>query len=778
MARKNLIEILIRADDKASKKFHAVSGSANMLNGVMIGLAGTLASGAVAAGIGKIVRESIDLNREMANVATLIPGNIPKVEQYRSVIQKMSIDVVKSTGDLSRGMYQVISAYGDIPEATKILNISARAATAGISETTDAINLISAVTKGYGNISAEAAQQASDLAFMTVKLGQTTFPELAASIGRVVPTAAALRVEQEELFNVFGTFTGVTGDAALVTTQLNSILNALIKPTDAMTAAINGLGFATARAMVDELGLIGTLGALHSQTDGTQEEMGKLFENVRALPMVFAATGGQADTYRKKLALMQETAGASNVAFDEQTKGVNKLGVEFDRLKLKMTVLAQGMGEELAPAAGKIADVLNEIAESGEAAQLPLTVLSFLIVKYIEWAEWSAARNDRAMNRIKDGWKAVGREIKNVYEVFTLKDEAGERFAEARGKALDSLKAKAEDAAAAAGGLGLISQYLAEANEELRKMGLLTDEIEIPKPPAPDTSRADQIKREEAELKKVIALAEKRFAIEEERRARAREIDTGWTVEYPDIDIGPLPDFSAVIGPATLDTEQLRDRLGEAAAEAENLSDALEDVPDLITRAGEEAGRTAEQIRRMFEYSGTDVLADLNNSFGNAMGIMFSTAQNKTQAIERVFENMVSQIIASLAKMAMWKFIILPLLGLQGGGEYIGAQKGLEFVGAQEGVQWNFAQSGLEAVGGQFHRDTIPVAIGRGEVVSPAPHVERVERFMKETERTKGGDVYFITPFVTGSMEERLQFGEYTERRLNDYGKFVVEGTL
>lgn len=103
----------------------------------------------------------------------------------------------------------------------------ARGATAGLAQTTEAINLTSAVTKGYGDATAEVVQHASDLASTTVRLGQTTFPELAASIGSVVPLAAALNVTQEELFGTMATFTGVTGNAAEVSTQLTSVLTAM-----------------------------------------------------------------------------------------------------------------------------------------------------------------------------------------------------------------------------------------------------------------------------------------------------------------------------------------------------------------------------------------------------------------------------------------------------------------------------------------------------------------------------------------------------------------------
>ena len=81
--------------------------------------------------------------------------------------------------------YQVISAFGDTKEVPKQLEATLKAAKAGGASAFDSLNLLSAVTKGYGDTSFEAMMKVSDLAFQTVKLGQTTFPELASSIGRV-----------------------------------------------------------------------------------------------------------------------------------------------------------------------------------------------------------------------------------------------------------------------------------------------------------------------------------------------------------------------------------------------------------------------------------------------------------------------------------------------------------------------------------------------------------------------------------------------------------------
>ena len=137
--------------------------------------------------------------------------------------------------------------------------------------TTESLNLLSAVTKGYGDTSSEALRKASDLAFMTNKLGQTTFPELAASMGRVVPLASTLAVTQEELFASFATLTGVTGTANEVSTQMSAIQRALIKTTPQMADAIKKLGFSSAKTLIQERGLVGGLRDLIATTDGSQE---------------------------------------------------------------------------------------------------------------------------------------------------------------------------------------------------------------------------------------------------------------------------------------------------------------------------------------------------------------------------------------------------------------------------------------------------------------------------------------------------------------------------
>ena len=118
------------------------------------------------------VKSSMEFEKQMSNVGTLLDGDVAgRIAELKKSVISISNITGAGTDNLTDGLYQVISAFGDTAESAKLLEIASKAATAGGATTTDSINLLSAVTKGYGDISAEAQQKAADLAFQTVKLG-------------------------------------------------------------------------------------------------------------------------------------------------------------------------------------------------------------------------------------------------------------------------------------------------------------------------------------------------------------------------------------------------------------------------------------------------------------------------------------------------------------------------------------------------------------------------------------------------------------------------------
>ncbi|MBK8211575.1 MAG: phage tail tape measure protein [Rhodospirillales bacterium] len=262
-------------------------------------------------------------NSGMANVISLAPEAADQIAGMSSGVQDLAVEMGASTSDMTGGLYQVVSAFGLAGESLDLLETNAMAATAGLATTEEAIALTSAVTKGYGDTTAEAVQHAADLALKTVQMGQTKFPELAASIGAVTPLAAALGVTQEELFGTMATATGVTGNAAAVSTQFRGVLQSLMSPTDAMSGLLSEMGFASGEAMMQQLGLQGTIDTITAAATASGQPLQAYIGSIEGQTLAMALAGPQADTFGQKLAEMQNAAGTTQAAFDAQTQGIN-----------------------------------------------------------------------------------------------------------------------------------------------------------------------------------------------------------------------------------------------------------------------------------------------------------------------------------------------------------------------------------------------------------------------------------------------------------------------
>lgn len=303
--------------------------------------AGKIAAGAMVATATAVatlgtaaVKSAAEYEAQLANVSTLLTGTEAEVAARTAEIGDQVLEISNRTGvataDLTDGMYQVVSAFGDSADAAAILETAAKSAAAGNATTTDSINLLSAVTKGYGDTSAEAVQQAADLAFATVRLGQTSFPELAAGMGKVIPLASTLGLEQEQLWGAMATLTGVTGSTAEVVTQMKATMQAFLSPSKNMQAALKNMGYESGQALLESKGLQGSLDALKDAVGGNELAFAGLFSSVEAQTAVLAMAGNQAENLTSKTAEMYEATGAANTAFERQT---NNLKYDIQMIK-------------------------------------------------------------------------------------------------------------------------------------------------------------------------------------------------------------------------------------------------------------------------------------------------------------------------------------------------------------------------------------------------------------------------------------------------------------
>lgn len=358
MAKSNALELSIRIAGKVDNSLTAAIKTAkNQTSGLARGVS-TFAKTSAAALVGVTAavvgvaatcgKQAADVEKAMAQTRTLLTGTADETKARTAELTQDVMNISRVTGrvstEIAAGSYQVISAFQDTADTASILETATKAAIAGQAETVDTVNELAAVTKAYGDTSARAVTHVSDLSFETIRLGQTTMPELANGIQKASGSAAALHVSQEELYAGFATLTGVIGNTDTVGTALNTLYTKMLKPSKALSKAVESLGYKSAYAMVQQEGLGGTIKKLGQYAGGDATKFAALF-SMRDLK---AAQGilNTMDVYEQKLSELQDADGATDRAF---MTSINNWNDMFGIASNKVSVFAQQVGMKLLP---------------------------------------------------------------------------------------------------------------------------------------------------------------------------------------------------------------------------------------------------------------------------------------------------------------------------------------------------------------------------------------------------------------------------------------------
>ena len=336
-----------KQNEKSAQTFGATAGE-------YIGLA------AVSATFGEIARTGMEFNEAMANVGTLIPGNLKRLNELKEGVRDTSLAMGISHSEMASGLYEVVSAFGDTNESIDRLKFVAMGAKAGGATMQDTLNLLSQTAKAYGDESAEALQKSSDLAFTAVKLGQTSFPALAQAMAKVVPTAAQLKLSQEELYTVMATFTRGAATTPMIVDQLSAALTKISAPTEAMKAKIESLGFESGSTMLATKGLAETIRLLTDSGKATPEMLKELFQETNAVRFAMGFSGPQMQAYLDKLDQMKRAGGTTADAFKEQTDGINKSGFAYAQMNVALQDLKVSFWDLAAAPMGSVFSTLAE----------------------------------------------------------------------------------------------------------------------------------------------------------------------------------------------------------------------------------------------------------------------------------------------------------------------------------------------------------------------------------------------------------------------------------
>jgi len=336
------------------------------LKGVKTGLL-AIGAAATAALTASIVKAN-EFNKEFANVTTLV--DTAKVNTRAMKQELLALDNrLGSATELTKGLYQALSAGQEPAKAVQFVGEAAKFAKAGLVDTATSVDVLTTVLNAY-KLESEDTARVSDVLFQTIKLGKTTGQELASSLGNVIPIAAALDVQVEELGAAVATMTkqGIKSDVAM--TQLKAVFSAFLKPSTALTKALEKNGIASGEMLLKTEGLQGALKFLQEETGGSSEELSAMLPNVRALQGALALTGEQTDVFVDTLMEMENAAGSTNIAFEKQETTVATFQNTVDEL---LVVL----GDKLFPTFTKVVGAGTKLIEifTGLVKESPATAI-------------------------------------------------------------------------------------------------------------------------------------------------------------------------------------------------------------------------------------------------------------------------------------------------------------------------------------------------------------------------------------------------------------------
>lgn len=385
MAKQSLasayVQIIPSADGISGKLAEVMGGeaaSAGKISGKSLGsaLVGSLTKVVAAAGIGKMLGSAFTggtaLESAMAKVGTIADtAKVPLVSLSSQVLQ-VSGDMHIGANEIAEAAYQAISAGQDTGNAVAFAGQASMLAKAGFTSSASAVDILTTALNAYGK-GADEAGHVSDVLLTTQNLGKTSVDELAGSMGRVIPLAAAYNVSLENLSSGLAIMTANGIATAEASTYTKSMLNELGDTGSTVGKILQqqtGKSFAELNADGKSLGDV--LQILYDKVGGNATEFAGLWSSVEAGTGALSLASSGADKFNGVLQQMQADSNLTQTAYDTMT---DTMAYKLDGVKVSAQNLGTALfdavsgrlGEGVALAGGYLQTLSESVQQNGTA---------------------------------------------------------------------------------------------------------------------------------------------------------------------------------------------------------------------------------------------------------------------------------------------------------------------------------------------------------------------------------------------------------------------------
>lgn len=321
-----------------------------------------LASALAAAGIAKTVKEIADELTEcteaaagfetaMAKVSTLADTSVVPLDTLKAQFTALSSETGVSVNALAEAAYQALSAGVDTANVVNFVSTATKTSVAGFTEASTAVDVLTTALNAYKLEGSESERVASMLV-KTQDEGKTSVGELAANMGRVIPTAAAYNVSLENLTTAYALLTKNGMNTAISTTNLSAMLDELGKNGSNVSDIIKEqTGKSFAELMGSGATLSDVISVLSDSVDGNSTAFSNLWSSSTAGKAALSLLNSGADEFNATLGKMEKASGSVDRNFQTMADTTE---FAHQRMVTATNNLQIAIGDALNPALEKL----------------------------------------------------------------------------------------------------------------------------------------------------------------------------------------------------------------------------------------------------------------------------------------------------------------------------------------------------------------------------------------------------------------------------------------
>lgn len=301
---------------------------------------------------------SMEFETAMAKVGTIADESQKPLGDMRNEILALSSETGKSVGELAEATYQAISASVATESAVDFVGTANKLAVGGFSDTTTAVDILTTAINAYG-MSANDAAKISDVLITTQNLGKTSVAQLGASMGMVIPLAAAYNMDLEDLSASYALLTANGTQTAQATTYVKAALNELGSTSSVVGSTLKKKTGKTFAELMKEGNSLGdVLQVLADSVDGDTTAFNNMWSSSEAGVGMLSILNRGTSKYNSLVQAMEGSTGAATTAFEKMSETGEFAQQRFQNATENLKI---AIGDELAP-------VLMELQQSGADA--------------------------------------------------------------------------------------------------------------------------------------------------------------------------------------------------------------------------------------------------------------------------------------------------------------------------------------------------------------------------------------------------------------------------